>query len=105
MVAAINTCVVTGRVAGDSDACGDCDPCIHGATRVPDVVKRLLAEKDEWRDKYAHAMDAIDDSRRLTRELDLALNGDGAAQQASLCDVVSQVKDARWKLVRAEANN
>lgn len=29
--------------------------------------------------------------RRLVRELDVLLNGDGAAQQASLCDVVAQL--------------
>ena len=41
------------------------------------------------------------DHRRLVRELDVALNGEaGAAQQASLCDIVGQVKDERWKLVR-----
>lgn len=41
------------------------------------------------------------DHRRLVRELDVALNGEaGAAQQASLCDIVGQVKDGRWKLVR-----
>ena len=43
------------------------------------------------------------DHRRLVRELDVALNGEaGAAKQASLCDIVAQVKDQRWKLVRAE---
>ena len=45
----------------------------------------------------------MDNHRRLVRELDVALNGeDGAAQQASLCDIVGQVKDRRWKLVRAD---
>lgn len=58
-VRAINTCVVTGRVAGDSDACGDCDPCLFGADRVPDAVKNLLREKDEWRDKYAEAIERV----------------------------------------------
>jgi len=53
-------CIITGRIAGDSDACGDCDPCIFGAPKVSDAVKRLLAEKDEWRDKYADAMMAAD---------------------------------------------
>lgn len=44
---------------------------------------------------------AFKDHQRLVRELDVALNGeDGAAKQASLCDIVSQVKDQRWKLVR-----
>lgn len=36
----------------------------------------------------------FEDHRRLVRELDVALNGeDGAAKQASLCDIVAQVKD------------
>jgi len=40
----------------------------------------------------------IDDHRRLIRELDIALNGEGAAEQASLCDIVAQVKHEGWKL-------
>lgn len=41
------------------------------------------------------------DVQRLVRELDVALNGeDGAAPQASLCDVVSQVKHEASKLGR-----
>src|SRR5262249_13838163 len=42
----IAVCVITGRIAGDADACGDCDPC-SAAHAVPEVVKRLLAEKEE----------------------------------------------------------
>jgi hypothetical protein len=43
------------------------------------------------------------DHKRLVRELDVALNGeDGAAKQAALCDIVAQVKDQRWKLVRVD---
>lgn len=53
-------CVITGRIAGDSDACGDCDPC-SAASLVPEPVKRLLKEKDEWREKYSKvAMDFHD---------------------------------------------
>jgi len=38
-------------------------------------------------------MEVIEDYRRLTRELDLAINGvEGAAPQASLCDIVAQVR-------------
>ena len=55
----IPVCIITGRIAGDSDACGDCDPC-SAAHTVPSVVKRLLAERDEWREKYAEAMQAKD---------------------------------------------
>lgn len=43
-----------------------------------------------------------DDVKRLTRELDVALNGEGAARQASLCDIVAQVRNQRWKLVRVD---
>jgi hypothetical protein len=54
------TCAVTGRIAGDNLACGDCDPCM--ATHlVPEVVKQLIKERDEWADKYADAMESVQD--------------------------------------------
>lgn len=56
-------CCVTGRIAGDCFACGDCDPC-SAANKVPDVVKSLLKERDEWADKYAGAMMELEDLRR-----------------------------------------
>jgi hypothetical protein len=34
----------------------------------------------------------LSDHRRLVRELDIALNRDGTSKQASLCDIVAQVK-------------
>ena len=37
------------------------------------------------------------DHRRLVRELDVALNGEEAAPQASLCDIVAQVKERQRK--------
>lgn len=37
----------------------------------------------------------IADYARLVRELDVALNGDDAARQASLCDLVAQVKSMK----------
>lgn len=40
--------------------------------------------------------------RLLVRELDFALNGTGAAKQASLCDIVAQIKNGRWKLVQCD---
>jgi hypothetical protein len=39
----------------------------------------------------------LEGHRRLVRRLDVALNGDGAAQQASLCDLVAQVESFRRK--------
>ena len=52
-------CCVTGRIAGDPLACGDCDPC-GAAHTVPEVVKQLIKERDEWADKYADAMAELD---------------------------------------------
>jgi hypothetical protein len=63
-------CCVTGRIAGDLNACGDCDPCILGAPLVPEVVKRLIAERDEWADKYAGAMMDADAHAALVAERD-----------------------------------
>lgn len=46
--------------------------------------------------------EVLADHRRLVRELDVALNGeDGAAQQASLCDIVGQVKAEGIRAARA----
>ena len=53
-------CCVTGRIAGDPLACGDCDPC-GAAHTVPEVVKQLIKERDEWADKYADAMAELDE--------------------------------------------
>lgn len=40
----------------------------------------------------------IADHDRLVRELDIALNGEhGAAKQASLCDIVAQVRE-EWRI-------
>jgi len=36
--------------------------------------------------------EVLADKRRLTRQLDVLLNGENAAQQASLCDLVAQVE-------------
>lgn len=39
--------------------------------------------------------EVLADHRRLVRELDVLLNGAGAARQASLCDIVHQVHHER----------
>jgi hypothetical protein len=62
-------CCVTGLIAGDPDACGDCDPCLAAHT-VPDVIKRLLAEKEEWRQKYGNAMAERDSLTARVAELE-----------------------------------
>jgi hypothetical protein len=53
-------------------------------------AKEVRAELDKIR---AEIEQEASDYRRLVRELDVALNGEaGAAQQASLCDLVAQVR-------------
>lgn len=48
----------------------------------------------------------LSDHRRLVRELDFVLNGDNAAEQASLCDIVAQVKATKRESgVREELND
>jgi len=39
--------------------------------------------------------EVLTDHRRLVRELDMLLNGENAAQQASLCDIVAQVRSEK----------
>jgi hypothetical protein len=60
-MAGLPICIITGRIAGDRLGCGDCDACIGGASSVPDAVKVLLKERDEWMEKYADAMGTIDE--------------------------------------------
>jgi hypothetical protein len=71
-----------GRKDATSDAMG------YGVSG--DERERIRAESAEQAVKDHREI--IDDYRRLTKELDIALNGDFAAKQASLCDIVAQVE-------------
>ena len=55
---ALPICAVTGRIAGDKDACGDCDPC-GAAYFVPEPVKRLLREHEELAVEHSKALDEL----------------------------------------------
>ena len=67
---------------------------------VDNAVRRI--ERD-----LADMAEVIQDYLRLTKELDVALNGDGAAAAPSLCDIVAQVRslgpayksNAEWRNV------
>ena len=74
----------------------------------PDGTQYALRHGERWMEltgcKFTYLLiqrivdqeEVIADMRRLTRELDVALNGEeGAAPQASLCDIVSQVQKAK----------
>lgn len=84
------------------------DPLFHGDTAK--ILRLAAQEIEELRDAYNSDVEALgyykvaaNDRDRLVRELDVALNGeDGAAKRPALCDVVSQVKSERWKLVRTD---
>ena len=56
----------------------------------------LVAERDDLREAYA-------DTRRLAREIDRAMHGDAAAQQASLCDLVAPAAQLRAERDAAHA--
>ena len=71
--------------------CSQCGTAFYGHKRR--VVCRACAKPAPVVD--AGNWIAADDVRRLTREIDVALNGEaGAAPQASLCDIAAQVKRA-----------
>lgn len=66
-------------------------------------LRRRFAAIDKARGEEPTPADyeeVLADNRRLTRELDVLLNGDGAAKQAALCDIVAQVEIAVRKLGR-----
>lgn len=60
-------------------------------------VKSLLDELTEVYAQLTGYKAAMNDFHRLTRDLDVLLNGDNAAQQASLCDIVAQVQSEALK--------
>lgn len=55
-------------------------------------IKSLLDELTEVYAQLTAYKEAQADKQRLVRDLDVLLNGREAAQQASLCDIVSQVQ-------------
>ena len=64
-----------------------------------DAIHSGIAKPPEHKDSEQLCRDleaSLEDTRRLTRELDIAINGmEGAAKQASLCDILHQVKQMK----------
>ena len=62
-----NTCIITGRLVGHPDTCGDCDPCIAGGS-MPAPVKALLDEMVHWCARFEDAECRNDEALALLRE-------------------------------------
>jgi hypothetical protein len=59
-------------------------------------LREVAAERDALRAELRDHEDAVANKRQLTRELDVAMHGeDGAAKQASLCDLIGPAKKLR----------
>lgn len=64
-------------------------------------LRRLLALVTEQAEEIKALNEVLDDKRRLTRELDVAMNGEeDAAKQASLIDLIAQAKSLRSEASR-----
>jgi hypothetical protein len=63
---------------------------IQKASKI--LMKAIAEAENDQFDELEAYKTYVDDVRRLTRELDVLINGEkGAAIQPSLCDIVSQV--------------
>ena len=68
----------------------------QGQSTVKEVGERVVTGLVELQDQLASANEALAEKRKLARQLDLALHGpEGAAQQASLCDLVDPAQNLR----------
>ena len=61
-----NTCVITGRLVGHPDTCGDCDPC---AGSIPPPVKAVLDDLAHWCNRFEAAQSCADEALALLREV------------------------------------
>lgn len=85
------------------------DDIDHSVMGVYDAEANQLHQGEPWGAdvwQMYHALlaheEAAADTRRLTRELDVAMHGEaGAAEQASLCDLIPAAKALRAKSLEA----
>lgn len=66
------------RLLGRAQFCAD-----RGEVKTPELLREAAGALDSYEEVLA-------DHRALVKRLDVALNGDGHAPQASLCDLVAQ---------------
>jgi len=64
---------------------------------------RVLLENAALHVKIADLESVLEDKRRLTRELDVAMHGEkDAAKQASLCDLIRPAERLRDRIIKLE---
>lgn len=66
-------------------------------------IERLTKERDEALSQIEGYKEWGEDVKRLTRQLDVEMHGDGAAKQASLCDLIGAGKDLKDRAEKADA--
>lgn len=60
---------------------------------APATIKTLQRQLTEAHQKLSDMQEVLDDKKRLVRDIDVIMNGEkGAAKQASLCDLIPQIK-------------
>lgn len=85
----------------DNDICELCDDAGQIDTREGKTVGCPVCIERELNRKIADLNEVLADKRRLTRELDVAMHGEeGAAKQASLCDLIEPARRLRAEVER-----
>lgn len=80
-------CLLTGNFA---EMAQTTEAARVGALARAEAAEAEVARLADLVKGYEHW---ADDVKRLTRTLDVELHGDGAAQQASLCDIIGAIKE------------
>lgn len=80
--------------------CGDTDKehlgkhyCFDCFKWHPEIDDKIILDTSRTKLTIEDYKEVFEDHKRLVRELDVLLNGENAAEQASLCDIVSQLKN------------
>jgi hypothetical protein len=73
-------------------------------TYLAEQIVMLVRRAEKAEAEVAGCKEVIADMHRLTRELDVALHGEeGAARQASLCDLITPARNLRAEVERLRA--
>lgn len=76
---------------------------VAGKTLIPGYQTEAIEELLTYVDELEGYKESLEDKQRLTKELDVALFGDDAAEQASLCDLIGPAEKLRKELKDAKS--